>query len=59
MLESLTREARLRGIARLSLSVERDNPAVVLYKRLGFRSLGGVPNADTMVIELARAGLAE
>lgn len=52
MLRALKREARRRGINRLSLSVERDNRALGLYKRLGFRPLSGDRNAVTMVIEL-------
>jgi ribosomal protein S18 acetylase RimI-like enzyme len=54
LLGALEREARDRGIDRLSLSVERDNPAVALYERLGFRSLDCRGNALTMVIELER-----
>lgn len=51
---ALTREARDRGIHRLSLSVEQDNPAVALCQRLGFRVLNGEQNPRTMVIELER-----
>ena len=54
MLEALEREARRRGIDRLSLSVERDNPAVALYERLGFRTLECKRNALIMVIDLER-----
>jgi GNAT superfamily N-acetyltransferase len=36
LLEALIDEARLRGLRALSLSVEPENPAVALYKRLGF-----------------------
>lgn len=32
-------EVGIQGIKRLSLSVERDNPATALYQRLGFRPL--------------------
>jgi ribosomal protein S18 acetylase RimI-like enzyme len=52
LLEALEREARARGIDRLSLSVERDNPAVALYERVGFRPHDYEQNALTMVIEL-------
>jgi ribosomal protein S18 acetylase RimI-like enzyme len=52
LLEALEREARNRRIHRLSLSVERDNPAAALYERLGFRLFGQQGNALTMVIEL-------
>lgn len=54
LLGALDREARDRGIKRLSLSVERDNPAAGLYERLGFRRLANRGNALTMVIELSR-----
>lgn len=54
LLGALQREARDRRIDRLSLSVERDNPAVALYERLGFRPLDCERNALTMVIELNR-----
>jgi GNAT superfamily N-acetyltransferase len=52
LLEALEREARDQLIERLSLSVERDNPAVALYERVGFRAVGRQGNALTMVIEL-------
>lgn len=52
LLEGLEREARDRHINRLSLSVERENPAAALYQRLGFRPLGRQRNALTMVIEI-------
>jgi len=52
LLGALELQARGQGIKRLSLSVERDNPAAALYERHGFRPLGGEGNALTMVIEL-------
>jgi GNAT superfamily N-acetyltransferase len=52
LLEALERAARDQHINRLSLSVERDNPATALYERIGFRPLGRHGNALTMVIEL-------
>ena len=54
LVRALQREARDRGIERLSLSVERDNPATALYERLGFRARGREGNALTMEIELAQ-----
>ena len=36
LLGELERQARDQGIKRLSLSVERDNPATALYERSGF-----------------------
>lgn len=49
LLRELLRQARDRGIGRVSLSVERDNPSVSLYERLGFERLESVGNAWTMV----------
>jgi ribosomal protein S18 acetylase RimI-like enzyme len=54
LVEAIRGEARERGIPRLSLSVERDNPALGLYERLGFRPTGGEGNALTMVTEPVR-----
>jgi GNAT superfamily N-acetyltransferase len=52
LLGALEQEAREQGIDRLSLSVERDNPASALYARLGFRVVGRSGNALTMAVEL-------
>jgi len=49
LLEHLLREGSLSGYAQLSLSVERDNPALVLYESLGFKIIGAVGNAYTMI----------
>jgi GNAT superfamily N-acetyltransferase len=54
LVEAIREEARELGITRLSLSVERDNPALALYERLGFRPVGGEGNALTMVSEPGR-----
>lgn len=51
LLQEILRQARARGIARISLSVERDNPSLVLYERLGFRRSASVGNGWTMVAE--------
>lgn len=51
LLEALIAAAASRGLRALSLSVDRDNPASRLYKRLGFVSVGGVGNAITMLRE--------
>jgi len=53
LLEELMREGRCQGIAELSLSVERDNPALRLYKRLGYRALETEASSLTMVVDLS------
>ena len=50
LLEALIDEARSRGLAKLSLSVEGDNPAVSLYQRLGFVTVGRTSGSFTMVV---------
>lgn len=52
LLDELHRAAGERGIERLSLSVERANPARRLYERLGYEVIGGDDDADTMVVRL-------
>jgi ribosomal protein S18 acetylase RimI-like enzyme len=39
LLDGLLDRARLEGHAALSLSVERDNPAIRLYEKFGFRTV--------------------
>jgi len=51
LLRSLIEHARSNRIAALSLSVERDNPALRLYKRIGFEIAESEGNAWTMVLE--------
>ncbi len=53
LLEALIRAAGPSGFGALSLSVEPDNPALRLYRRLGFREVGGDEGARTMVLELS------
>jgi ribosomal protein S18 acetylase RimI-like enzyme len=48
----LLERARRAGYERLSLSVEKGSPAVSLYERYGFRSVGENEDALTMVAEL-------
>jgi ribosomal protein S18 acetylase RimI-like enzyme len=52
LLRELLHQARDRGLARLSLSVERDNPSRRLYERLGFETIDPAADAWTMAIEL-------
>ena len=49
LLHALIKLAADRGIARLSLSVEEDNPARRLYLRQGFERVAAIGNAWTMV----------
>jgi ribosomal protein S18 acetylase RimI-like enzyme len=52
LLRRLLAEARAQGVRRVSLSVERANPARNLYLSEGFVVVGGTDDADTMVVEL-------
>jgi GNAT superfamily N-acetyltransferase len=52
LLEALHADARASAIPRLSLGVEHDNPALRLYRRLGYAELTRDTGAVTMVIEL-------
>jgi GNAT superfamily N-acetyltransferase len=52
LLVGLIVEARARGIARLSLSVELDNHARNLYSSLGFRVTDESDGSATMVLSL-------
>jgi GNAT superfamily N-acetyltransferase len=52
LLEALIGEARRRQLSALSLSVEPDNRARVLYLRQGFEVVGHAGNADTMLLRL-------
>jgi ribosomal protein S18 acetylase RimI-like enzyme len=53
LLRALCRRARQDGIEALSLSVERDNPALHLYERLGFVEVEGTGDACTMRVDLS------
>jgi ribosomal protein S18 acetylase RimI-like enzyme len=48
LLEALMNRARLEGYTALSLSVERENPALKLYERFGFRPVE--ERGDTLVM---------
>ena len=58
LLDALVRHARANGERALSLSVDRQNPALALYERNGFRD-AGISNADdsslTMIVVFANA----
>lgn len=56
LLRKLLTHAAGAGVARVSLSVERDNRARQLYSRMGFERVGDVGNAWTMVVETSKFG---
>lgn len=51
LLAELVLEARHRGIERISLSVEADNPAIFLYADFGFVEVSRVADSPTMVLD--------
>lgn len=55
MMRQMLDELRVAGYARASLSVQKDNPALHLYERLGFQIIGdGADDTEwLMTIELA------
>jgi ribosomal protein S18 acetylase RimI-like enzyme len=55
LLETLIADARAAGFPALSLSVERDNPALRLYERAGFTRVPSEDGAWTMLLELRPA----
>ena len=52
LLQALIEQARRDGFAALSLSVERDSPAVELYRRYGFETVNESGDSRTMRAEL-------
>src|SRR5207253_3247859 len=54
LLTALIQEALSAGFPAISLSVERDNPALHLYERCGFRIISSPPGTFTMVLRLQR-----
>lgn len=55
LLSALVDRARWAALGRISLSVEKDNPALNLYKRHGFKKVGSLGNAWTMARRVAPA----
>jgi ribosomal protein S18 acetylase RimI-like enzyme len=52
LLRALIDEAQRSGVPALSLSVEVDNPAASLYRRVGFEEVSASGGASTMVLLL-------
>lgn len=52
LLDALLAQARGGGVTRISLSVEKDNPARRLYERLGFQAVGAVGGSLTLLLQL-------
>ncbi len=56
LLRATHEQARQAGLARVSLSVERGNPARRLYVAEGYRTVTSGRDSDTMVLDLRRRG---
>jgi GNAT superfamily N-acetyltransferase len=52
LLRTIHEQARRTGIATISLSVERANPAMRLYASVGYRTVASGPQSDTMTLAL-------
>jgi ribosomal protein S18 acetylase RimI-like enzyme len=52
LMTELAQRARQAGFARLSLSVDTENPALQLYERLGYREVARDDDGVRMVLEL-------
>ena len=55
LIDALLEEAARQAVGQVSLSVERDNPALSLYRAAGFRVAAVVGNAYTMVADTRRS----
>ena len=55
LLDALIAQARSDGLPALSLSVDRDNGALKLYERVGFRPVATLQNSFTMLLDLLPA----
>jgi GNAT superfamily N-acetyltransferase len=52
LMEAIHQRARSEGIARISLSVDHDNPVRRLYERLGYVAIGDSADDERMVLDL-------
>ena len=52
LLRALADKAQLRGVEYISLSVERANPAAMLYRAEGYQVVDSRDHADTMLVDL-------
>jgi GNAT superfamily N-acetyltransferase len=52
LVEQLFADSAHAGTEQVSLSVEQDNPALYLYKAMGFKIVGTVGNVYTMVANI-------
>ena len=52
LLEAAHERARQDGVSRISLSVDRDNPAKRLYVRIGYVDHASSTNDDRMILEV-------
>jgi len=57
LLRALLEQAAEQGIRRVSLSVEQGNPALALYRRLGFHRVERVGGAWTLLAEVSQPGV--
>jgi GNAT superfamily N-acetyltransferase len=53
LMDAIHARAREQGVGRISLSVDRDNPARHLYERLGYVAVGATEDDERMVLDLA------
>lgn len=53
LVHALLEYAHQQGIQRISLSVEKDNPALFLYQKFGFKKVGRVDESWTMACDLS------
>lgn len=53
LLAEMVHQAQRRGIRKISLSVEADNPALALYADIGFVEVSRTADSPTMVLDCA------